>query len=193
MAASTKDGRVALVTGAASGIGLASTKYLVSRGFRVAIVDWNESLAEIESQKLAPHTAVFKCDVSSWESQAAVFEAVAKRWGRIDVVHANAGIPDQLPLLQEAASEPKKPNTRAVEVDYYGAIYSVSLALFYLRRNNGKGGKIIVTASQVGVYPFPTGPLYAGAKAAVRTGDAPLVQHSVWDLELTGSSPEHSA
>ncbi|KAK5044478.1 hypothetical protein LTR84_010759 [Exophiala bonariae] len=165
MDATDKDAPVAVVTGAASGIGLAVTKFLVARGYRVVMADWNDELAKKESTALGDQTSVIKCDVASWDSQATMFATAIKIWGRIDVVHANAGIPDQLPLFHDNSIEPQKPKTLAIEVDLYGVIYSTSLALFYIRQNKGRGGKIIITASQAGVYPLATGPLYAAAKS----------------------------
>lgn len=169
MAPSSDDSPVAIITGSASGIGLAVTKLLVSRGWRVMMADWNAELCSRESAALGPATAFLQCDVTSWEDQAAVFKATLARWGRLDLFAANAGVPEQVPLLFEKieGDEPQKPSTLVVDVDYSGAIYGVSLALFYLRRNGGRGGKIVVTASQVGIHAWPYGPVYGGAKAAV--------------------------
>lgn len=161
------DGPVAIVTGSASGIGLAAVKLLVSRGYRVMMADWNYEKCAEESAALGPCTQAIKCDVSSWESQLQVFEKTVDLWGKVDLVGANAGLPEQVPLLFETSNVPKKPTTVVVDVDLVGVIYSVNLALHYFRKNEDKGGKIIITSSQVGIHAFPTGPIYGAAKAGV--------------------------
>ncbi|KAI1856384.1 hypothetical protein JX265_011631 [Neoarthrinium moseri] len=175
---------VAIVTGSASGIGLAAAKFLVGRGYRVMMADWDYDRVVTESAGIGPSTAAIKCDVSSWESQLAAFEKTIELWGRVDVVAANAGIPEQVPLLFETGSTPTKPNTIVVDVDLTGALYSVSLAIYFFRRNEGRGGKIIITSSQVGIHPFPTGPIYGAAKAGtihlVRSMAPKLAQEKIY-------------
>ncbi|KIX97753.1 uncharacterized protein Z520_06531 [Fonsecaea multimorphosa CBS 102226] len=163
--ASTTEKPVAIVTGAASGIGLNLSKLLVSRGWRVVMADVNEKLGKLQSNALGPETLFSKCDVSDWDSQCRTFESAVQKWGRIDFVAANAGLPEQVPLLTITGDSPKKPSTLVLDVDLKAVIYSVNLALFYMRQNGGKGGKIVVTASQAGIYGLPTGPIYAAAKA----------------------------
>jgi NAD(P)-dependent dehydrogenase (short-subunit alcohol dehydrogenase family) len=109
-----------------------------------------------------------KCDIANWDSQLALFETTKKTWGRVDLHVANAGVPEQVPLMTVTSDKPRKPTTLVVDVDFVGVIYGINLALFYMRQNGGRGGKIIVTASQMGIYEFPTGPIYGAAKAAVR-------------------------
>lgn len=161
------DGPVAIVTGSASGIGLAAAKMLVSRGYHVMMADWNYDLALKESVNIGHFAEAIKCDVSSWESQLAVFEKTIKLWGKIDVVCANAGIPEQVPSLFQTEEIPSKPNTLVIDVDLKAVIYSVNLSLYFLRKNKVPGGHIIITSSQVGIHPFPTGPIYGAAKAGV--------------------------
>ncbi|KAI9837322.1 MAG: hypothetical protein M1819_000396 [Sarea resinae] len=170
---------IAVVTGGASGIGLEITKLLLSRGYHVIIADLNSALGQEVSSSL-PNTAFLHCDASSWPSLAAVFKTVFQTYGRIDFVAANAGISEAPPYVYgtrpkegEAAvedEEPLKPNTKVLEVNMIGVVYTVNLAAHYMRRNpvssdhTEKGGKIIVTASAVGIHPMPAAPLYSTAK-----------------------------
>lgn len=63
---------------------------------------------------------------------------------------------------------PKEPDTTSTDIDYKGTIYATTLATHFMRHNpGGKGGKIIVTGSMIGILPCPTFPEYCGAKAAV--------------------------
>lgn len=169
---------VAIVTGSASGIGLAAVKLLVSHGYHVMMADWNYEKCAEESTALGPNTHAMKCDVSSWEDQLHVFEKTFDLWGRVDLVGANAGLPEQIPLLFETSDVPTKPSTLVIDVDLVAVLYSVNLALYYFRKNGGKGGKIIITSSQVGIHPFPTGPIYGAAKAGVRHGILSIISHT---------------
>lgn len=165
----TEDSPVAIVTGAASGIGREITKLLLSRGYLVAMVDWNTAQGEEESTKLGPRTIFIQSDVSDWDSISSAFKTTKQKWGRIDLHAANAGIGEPRPLIFETSdgAEPTKPVTKVLNVNLLGAVYGVNLALFYMRRNEKKGGKIIVTASTLGIYPFPAGPLYSASKHGV--------------------------
>lgn len=132
MASTNGDTRkaVIVVTGGASGIGLAMTNHFASQGNKVAVLDVNaEAGNEAVSQVSAEHpsaTIVFKkCDVSSWQEQAQVFKEVHEEFGRIDVVMANAGISESgaSALASIEVDAPVQPNLKVMDVDLYGVIY----------------------------------------------------------------------
>ncbi|KUI53238.1 15-hydroxyprostaglandin dehydrogenase [NAD(+)] [Cytospora mali] len=169
--------KTAIVTGGASGIGLAIVEYFASQGHNVAIFDVNiESGIELVSKLAAgnPRAGVIfkKCDVSSWKNQAEAFKEVYTEFGGVDIVVANAGISEKggSALASIEDDEPREPNLKVMDVDLTGVIYSVKLAIHYLNKNTLTGpsrGSIICTASNAGLYPFPVSPLYAAAKAGV--------------------------
>ncbi|CAI4216042.1 unnamed protein product [Parascedosporium putredinis] len=147
--ASPQTQRSVIVTGGASGIGLAMTRYYASQGYNVSVLDINE--------KTGPG---IKCDVSSWEDQAATFKEIFEECGRIDVVMANAGISEQGQscIMQVEEDAPAKPTTN----------HKIGPPLHAQERQDiAIPGSIIVTASNAGVYPFPIAPLYAAAKAGL--------------------------
>ncbi|KAH8887029.1 NAD(P)-binding protein [Thozetella sp. PMI_491] len=168
-----------LVTGGSSGIGLENVRHFASQGHRVAMLDVSSSGAEVAAEVAAefPQSTVTfkKCDVSSWEDQAAAFKQVYDdHGGRLDVVMANAGISEQgvTTAIDLSEEEPSKPRTKSLEVNLVGVVYSVKLAAHYMNKNPPSEGavsrgSIICTASNAGLYPFPTAPLYAASKAGV--------------------------
>ncbi|KAK6073816.1 15-hydroxyprostaglandin dehydrogenase [Seiridium cupressi] len=95
---------VAIVTGAASGMGLAATRHLLGKGYRVVMADINE-LGSQPSCELGDKTFFRKTDVSSYKDLASLF-SLAFRWGggRVDVLAANAGIDDKQSLYQDSSS-----------------------------------------------------------------------------------------
>lgn len=119
-------------------------------------------------------SAIFvQCDVKSYLSQAQLFQTVWNKWGRLDVLIANAGCVDRGSVFnfdrRNASIEdlPAEPNTDCTDIDLKGTIYGTTLATHFMRHNaNGKGGKIIVTGSMIGIYPCQTFPEYCAAKAA---------------------------
>src|SRR5689334_20679747 len=91
---------VVVITGGASGIGLAMTRHFAAQGHDIAVLDVNA----IEGPSIVaalvkehPHSNLLfeKCDVSSWQNQAAVFKKTFGKYGRIDIVMANAGISER--------------------------------------------------------------------------------------------------
>ncbi|KAF2998437.1 hypothetical protein E8E13_000266 [Curvularia kusanoi] len=168
---------VAIVTGATSGIGSWLADHLHKRGFRVAFCGRREEEGHEKASSLdaSGASAVFiQCDVSSYNSQASMFQKVWHKWGRIDVLIANAGCVDRdskynFKRREASVNElPPIPDTSCTDIDFKGAVYGTTLATHFMRHNpNGKGGKIIVTGSMLGVYPCATFPEYCAAKAAV--------------------------
>lgn len=164
---------VAIVTGACSGIGLAITRHLVAKkNYRVVLADVNAKKGA-ELEKEFGSSAIFvKTDVSSWDSQAALFKAAYAWGGKIDTLFANAGIFDRDNLMTglKAAkgAEPQKPDTTPIEVNQIAVAYGVQLFLHYAGQSGRRGGKIVVTASLSGTYPISIFPLYCSSKSAVR-------------------------
>lgn len=192
--------KTVIVTGGASGIGLAMVEHFASQGNNVAVFDVNldvgKQVVSHVAQKHPKATIQFKkCDVSSWKNQAEAFKDVYKEFGRIDIVMANAGISEQggsaMASIEE--DEPKEPNLKIMDVDLTGVIYSVKLAIHYMNKNPSTGpsrGSIICTASNAGLYPFPVSPLYAAAKAGVIglvRSTAPIVERH--KIQINGLAP----
>ncbi|KAK0347301.1 hypothetical protein LTR91_010329 [Friedmanniomyces endolithicus] len=161
----------AVITGASSGIGLALTKYLLERGWAVAMADLNEPPLKL------PNTLFIRTDVSSWAQQAALF-AQAYTWqGRLDFHAANAGIDDRddifHALTRDPSNPPTEPNMLCFAVNLFGPYYGAKLAAHYMSLDSaaaGKpkpGGKIVVTSSAAGIYPSPFAPQYAATKHAL--------------------------
>jgi len=120
-----------IVTGGASGIGLAMSRHFASQGHRVAILDVNTESGLTVASDLArdyPHATVSfkKCDISSWDEQARVFKEVYHGHGdQLDIVMANAGVSEQgvSSAINLDEEEPLKPNTKVLDVNLTGTIY----------------------------------------------------------------------
>ncbi|KAH6665415.1 hypothetical protein B0J14DRAFT_521934 [Halenospora varia] len=175
--------KVAIVTGAASGMGEALATHLISKNWLVACLDLQRGPGEALASSLGPNACFFEANVADYDSQAKVFQAVFDKWGRIDALLANAGIVDKssIYILNYRDSDviPPAPNLLTTDVDYKGVVYGTQLAIHFMRKNPTPGGKIIATASVAGVYPHESYPEYNGAKAAVinfARGIAPVLK-----------------
>ena len=159
------NGKVAVISGAASGIGLATSKLLASNGASVVMIDLQaeagrKEASEIEASGGKAHfieTDVLKKD----DLQHALDEAV-ERFGRVDIAYNNAGIGESGDFLQPDNDVWQ----RTLDIDITAVIQAVRLEV-QLMRSQGGGGVIINTASMGGLLPMPTSPIYAVAKAGV--------------------------
>jgi NAD(P)-dependent dehydrogenase (short-subunit alcohol dehydrogenase family) len=155
--------QVAIVTGAASGIGLATAKRLGSEGARVVLVDLKpEPLAAAEKEVRAagtPDVMTVPCDVSRGEEVAKTVEQVLKRFGRLDVVVNNAGVMIFKPLVEHTEQDWLK----ILGVDLFGAFFFTREAFKVMK----KGGSIVNVSSIHAVETTPNVVSYAAAKAAV--------------------------
>ncbi|KAH8655221.1 hypothetical protein BX600DRAFT_482825 [Xylariales sp. PMI_506] len=170
------DPRVAIITGATSGIGHDLAKHLHSRGWKVALTGRRVELGERLTKEIDPtgETAIFlECDVASYAAQAKVFQQVWGKWQRLDALIPNAGTVDMSSLYnfrrRGAAIDdiPPEPYLGCTDVDYKGVIYGTVLATHFMRHNKAPGGKIVITGSIIGIHPCPTFPEYCGVKAGV--------------------------
>lgn len=156
--------RVALVTGAGSGIGKAAAVLLASHGARVAALsrtedELSETVREIEAG--GGEGMVVLADVSDPERMRAAVEEVVGRWGRLDIVFANAGVNGVWAPLEEL--EPDEWD-RTLGINLKGTFLTVKYAVPYLKH---RGGSVIVNASVNGTRVFSnTGATaYAASKA----------------------------
>ncbi|EKG09707.1 Short-chain dehydrogenase/reductase SDR [Macrophomina phaseolina MS6] len=147
---------VAIVTGAASGIGLAVSKHLLLKGYRVVMADVNAKEGERVAFELGDDAMFHRADVSNYAEQAALFQA-AFAWGggRLDFLAANAGIDDRQSLYEadEALDEngiPSPLNLKTVEVDLLAVFQGVWLFKHYARKSPNPKGKIVITSSAAG-------------------------------------------
>ncbi|MGZ3180927.1 MAG: SDR family NAD(P)-dependent oxidoreductase [Telluria sp.] len=152
--------KVAIVTGAAGGIGLACARRFVQEGARVLLADLNEQkLAQAAAQFAAGQVATCVCDVSQEPSVTAAYDTAARQWGRVDVIVNNAGLMIFKPLEDQDAND----WLRILNVDLLGAFFFIKQAF----RRMQPGGVVVNISS---VHALKTEPLvapYAAAKAAL--------------------------
>ncbi len=155
------DGRVAVVTGGASGIGAAVAATFVAKGATVAVVDLDEGAAESTAETLGSGSRGFTCDVSNLESVAEAINAVFAAYGRIDILVNSAGIA----LLGPAEELSAAAFTRTMAVNVTGT-FLVSQAVGRHMLAVGRG-KIVNLASQAGSVALADHAAYCASKFAV--------------------------
>lgn len=153
------EGAAALVTGGANGIGAAVCRALAGRGVHVAVADVDGEggravAAEVDGLYVP-------CDVSDLDANRAAVAACVERFGRLDLVHLNAGITSGCGVGDDF--DPAR-YRRAMGINLDGVVYGVHAALPALRR---RGGQIVATASLAGLVAVPGEPIYAANKHAV--------------------------
>jgi 2-hydroxycyclohexanecarboxyl-CoA dehydrogenase len=155
------DGRVAVVTGAAGGIGRATAALLIARGARVLLTD-RDPAVEAAAAGLGPQAEALEHDVTDPARARAVVAAALERHGRLDVWVNNAGF-DRPALFADTEAELWR---RLVEVNYLGVLGGCHAALGALRAAP-EGGAIVSVASDTARVGGWGEAAYAGAKAAV--------------------------
>jgi NAD(P)-dependent dehydrogenase (short-subunit alcohol dehydrogenase family) len=156
------NGKVALVTGAARGIGLATARALAARGASVAVVDLDESASHSAAAQVHDSKAIgLAADVTDRGAMQRAVAATVDRFGALDVVVANAGIASRVATFRASAPETVE---RVLDVNLMGVYRTVDAALPEVVRRQGH----VVVVSSVYAFVNGVGELpYAMSKAAV--------------------------
>jgi len=160
------EGKVALVTGAAMGMGEATARLFAEAGAKVVLADWNEAIGEKVTQSIVAkgHEAAFvKTDISKSDEVKRMVAFVVERFGRLDVAVNNAAIkPDNAPVAEfdEAYWD------RLMSIDLKGTALCMKYELAQMVKQGG-GGSIVNISSVSGFRPQPNNVAYVAAKHAV--------------------------
>ena len=158
-------GKVGVITGGSSGIGRATAERLAKEGAAIVVADLDEAggaetVKRIES---AGGRAVFvKADVTRLEDARRMLDTAVSKFGRLDILHNNAGIGVGAPGFPEA---PPERWHLVIEIDLQAVILGTGLAAPLMQKHGG--GTIINTASMAGLYPHRQDVVYGAAKGGV--------------------------
>jgi len=198
------EGRVAIVTGASSGIGEAGAEALARAGARVAAAARRKERLDALCERIRAAGGValaVPIDVAKREQVEALAEQVVDAWGRIDVLVNNAGLMPLSPIREGRVDD----WDRMIDVNVKGVLYGIAAVLPVMLEQGS--GHVVNVGSVAGRRPFPGGTVYAATKFAVRALTAGMqlelsasegirvtdVQPGVVDTELPDHIPSEEA
>lgn len=155
------EGKVAVVTGGNSGIGLATAKRLHEEGAKVAISGRNKKTLDEAAKTVGNGLLAVQADVSVAGDLDKLYAAVSQKLGKIDVLFANAGIYKFAPL----AATNEALYDELFDINTKGVYFTIQKALPFLN----DGASIIINSSVVDEIGVPNGSVYAATKSAVRS------------------------
>jgi NAD(P)-dependent dehydrogenase (short-subunit alcohol dehydrogenase family) len=152
--------KTALITGGNSGIGLATAKLFVAEGARVAITGRNKATLEAAARELGPNAIAIEADATDIAATEAAVKTAVEKFGKLDIVFANAGIPGQTPVGGTALAAFES----VIRTNLTGVFFTVQAAVPHLN----DGASIILNGSVISVLGNPGYSAYAASKAGVR-------------------------
>src|SRR5213594_4519216 len=155
------EGKVALITGGNSGIGLATAKQFVNEGAYVFITGRRKAELAAAKKQIGKNVTAIQGDVSNLDDLDRLFAQIKKERGKIDIVFANAGVARYAPIgtITEDFFD------SIFDINVKGVLFTVQKALPLLR----DGGAIILNASIVASKGLSSNSVYSATKAAVRS------------------------
>ena len=154
------EGRVALITGAANGIGAAVARKLAGLGAQVVLADLDVGAGNALAEEL--DGLFVETDVRDFDANAAMAAAALDAHGRIDLVHLNAGVSSGVAF---GAGFDLDAYRRAMAVNLDGVVFGVQAVIDTLIAQGS--GQIVATASMAALTPVPFDPIYGANKSAV--------------------------
>jgi NAD(P)-dependent dehydrogenase (short-subunit alcohol dehydrogenase family) len=168
-------GKVAVVTGGNSGIGLATAKRFVEEGAKVAISGRNPKTLDEAVKHIGNGVLAVQADTTRPEDTEKLLSATAKKFGKIDVLFVNAGVAKFAPLTDT----PEQLFDEQFDINIKGAYFTIQKALPYLN----DGASIVLNTSVVSSKGEPATSAYSATKAALRslarTAAAELVTRNI--------------
>lgn len=168
------EGKIALVTGGTSGIGLATAQKFVNEGAYVYITGRRQNELDKAVDQIGKNVTGVQGDISKLEDLDKLYDIIKQEKGKLDILFANAGIGNFLPLGEITEEQVD----RTFDINVKGTIFTVQKALSLFP---DKVGSIIVTGSTAGSIGNPAFSVYGASKAALRA----LVRN--WILDLKGT------
>lgn len=167
------NGKIAVITGGNSGIGLASAIRFAQEGAQVVIVGRRQEELDKALDLIGPHAIAIQGDIAKLEDLERIFAQIKATKGRIDVLFANAGLGDFEPIgsITEASFD------RTFGINVKGTLFTVQNALPLM----SAGGSIMLTGSTTGTMGTPAFSVYSATKAALRNFARS------WALDLKGT------
>lgn len=172
------NGKTAIITGGARGIGAAVAEGYAREGAKVCIADIEIKAAEETAARIGNGAFAFRLDVTKMDSIKACVAEAEKRFGGIDILFNNAAVFDMEPWGEVT----EKSYSFVFDVNVKGLIFMLQEGAESMKRR-GQGGKIINIASQAGRRGEPLVPVYCAAKAAVisltQSAGLALIKHGI--------------
>ncbi|KAI0903219.1 short chain dehydrogenase reductase [Ustulina deusta] len=172
-------GKVGIITGGGSGIGLAAVRLLARKGARVYILDLNppdtNSIPKSpEGEPVIPIAATFiRCNVSKWDELRTAFQKCVSESGHIDIAIANAGVSEEYDYFEDREDENGEllePPFGVIDVNFRSVVNFVKLAVSQMRKQKRAaslaGGSIVITSSATAYAPEQNLPVYSASKFA---------------------------
>ncbi len=159
--------KIALVTGASSGIGKACALALLQEGWQVVLVGRRADALAAAVTEAGPHAGqahAIPTDLSKESEVQALFEQIRSRFGRLDLVFNNAGISLPYTLPGDLSGDEWR---RAVDINLNGAFYTLSHAFKLMQEQTPQGGRIINNGSISAHVPRPGSIAYTATKHAI--------------------------
>jgi NAD(P)-dependent dehydrogenase (short-subunit alcohol dehydrogenase family) len=155
------DGKIALITGGSTGIGLATAKLFQHEGAQVILTGRNVGSIAAAEKELGPGVLAIASDTRNLQDIASLIDRVRQKFGRVDILFANAGIAKFQPFgdIEESFFD------EHFDINVKGLYFTVQKALPLIP----SGGSILLTASVVSKKGFSGSSVYAATKAAVRS------------------------
>ncbi|WP_423205695.1 glucose 1-dehydrogenase [Pseudomonas kribbensis] len=154
------EGKIALITGGTTGIGLASAQEFVAQGATVFITGRRQAELDKAVAAIGPRAIGIQGDVAKLDDLDRIYREIAEKAGHLDILFANAGGGDMLPL----GSITEEHFDRIFDANVKGTLFTVQKALPLLR----DGGSILLTSSTTSVQGTENFSVYSASKAAVR-------------------------